>query len=350
MSGLPRLKYRDVCVHAVAGCLLVAFSAGCVEDELGPTATAALPVDSAAVAAAPLAADSAAVTLEPVATTDELAAATYAPKSRSPGVVFGTFDLDQSLLNNVHTGWMQGGAVSPENVLAKLAATRAKGGRAIIKMSMGHDRYVQNGDRTFSVTKWKALVDRFKKVNLDPYIADGTLVAHYLMDEPHRTVRWGGRIVSQATLEEMAKHSKRNWPNLTTVVRVVPSWLGSANVNFVHLDAGWAQYAVGKGDAARWAASEAAAAKRKGLGLVVGLNVLDGGNGSSRIRGTQSRWWAMSASEIRSYGAAMLSQSHACGFYMWMHQSTYYNRSDIKSAMAEVSSKARSHPQTSCKQ
>ena len=93
----------------------------------------------------------------------------------------------------------------------------------------------------------------------------------------------------------MAKHSKELWPTMATIVRVAPSWLASASVNYRSLDAGWTQYTSGKGDAAKWVASEAAAAKRKGLGLVVGLNVLDGGNGSSKIRGWSQGKWAMSA-------------------------------------------------------
>jgi hypothetical protein len=61
----------------------------------------------------------------------------------------------------------------------------------------------------------------------------------------------------------------------------------------------------------------------------------------------------MSASEIRSYGSALLNQSYACGFYNWTFQytgSTYYNRTDIKSALTDLSQKARAHVRTSCRQ
>ena len=58
----------------------------------------------------------------------------------------------------------------------------------------------------------------------------------------------------------------------------------------------------------------------------------------------------MSASELRSYGAAMLGQSLACGYFNWTHNVSYYGRSDIKSAMADLSAKARSHARTSCRQ
>jgi hypothetical protein len=258
--------------------------------------------------------------------------------------------MENSYLNSVHTGWMNAGMLDPSDILSDLAGARAKGARVVMKLSKGKDSYIKNSNGTFSLTKWKSLVSRYKNINLGPYLADGTIIGHYLIDEPQRAERWGGKIISQATLEEMAKYSKQLWPQMPTLVRVVPSWLGSSSVSYKYLDAGWAQYTVNKGDAAKWVASETAAAKRKGLGLAVGMNVLNGGNGSSKIRGTERGKWSMSASEIRKYGSAILSQSYACAFFNWEHDVGYYGRSDIKSAMAEVSAKARSHAKTSCKQ
>jgi hypothetical protein len=140
---------------------------------------------------------------------------------------------------------------------------------------------------------------------------------------------------------------------MTTFVRVVPSWLSSAPVTYRALDAAWLQYAAGKGDATKLVTAEVAAAKNKGLGLVVGLNILDGGNGSSGVRGTYSGRWAMSATEIRNYSTALLNQTYVCAFYNWTYNysgPTYYARSDIKSALSDASNKARAHLRTSCRQ
>ena len=280
----------------------------------------------------------------------ELADVVMDTRSDRPGIVFGTFNMRNNYLNQVHTGWMNGGPLEPSNILSWLSGARSKGGRVVIKLCKGKDSYVKNGDGTFSLSKWKSLVSRYRNVNLAPYIKDGTIVGHYLIDEPHRASRWGGKPISQRTLEEMAQYSKQLWPTMATLVRVVPSWLTNASVTYRHLDAGWAQYTANKGDAAKWAAAEVAAAKKKGLGLVVGLNVINGGNGSSGIRGSRKGQWSMSASEIRKYGSAMLGQSYACGFFNWQHVTDYYDRSDIRSAMADVSVKARSHAKTSCRQ
>ncbi|MBA2457870.1 MAG: hypothetical protein H0V43_02805, partial [Gemmatimonadales bacterium] len=349
MIGLSTLPCRRAGIKAVTSAILLLVGAACGEGGVGPSPTvASVPADSIEVIpdstppAAPAPGDSTAVPPDsaapPPPADSTVVSGAVVPHA---GILFGSFSMPASYLDNMLTGWMQGGALSPETILPQLSLTRAKGGRAIMKLSMGHDRYVQNADRTFSLSKWKALVDRFKSVNLDPYIADGTIVGHYLIDEPHRTQRWGGKIISQATIEEMAKHSKQIWPGMTTFVRVVPSWLASAPVNYVHLDAGWTQYERGKGDPAQWVAAEVAAAKSRGLGLTVGMNVLDGGNGSSGIPGYTPGKYAMSASEIRSVGTAMLGPSHACAFIMFTHDLTYFNRSNIKSAMADVSAKAK---------
>jgi hypothetical protein len=264
--------------------------------------------------------------------------------------VFGTFNMRNEYLSSVHTGWMNGGPLEPSNILTWLSGARAKGGRVVIKLCKGKDSYVKNSDGTFSLSKWKSLVSRYRTINLAPYIKDGTIVGHYLIDEPHRASRWGGKVISQKTLEEMAAYSKQLWPEMTTLVRVAPSWLKSASLSYRHLDAGWAQYTAGKGDAAKWVAAEAAAARNKNLGLVVGLNVINGGNGSSGVRGDRSGEWSMSASEIKDYGYAMLGEGHACAFFNWQHDTDYYGVSSIKSAMADVSSRARQHTKTSCRQ
>jgi hypothetical protein len=264
--------------------------------------------------------------------------------------VFGTFEMQPAYFSSVHTGTVRAGGLSTTTILPLLAEARAKGARVVIRLCMGRDVYVKNSDGTFSLSKWKALVARYQDVNLAPYIADGTILGHFLIDEPQRAEKWGGKAISQATIEEMARFSKQLWPGMTTLVRVVPSWLASAPISYTYLDAAWTQYAVGKGEIGRWVTSEVASAKGRGLGLVVGMNVLDGGNGSSGIPGWTKGQYAMSASEIRSYGTALLDQSYACGFFLWMHDTDYYGRSDIKSAMADLSAKAKSHAKTSCRQ
>ena len=261
------------------------------------------------------------------------------------GIVFASFGLQPSQMNSVHTGGVRG--MSASGILSYLAQTKAKGGRALLNFG-GESR---NADGTFSLAVWKARIDRYRGVNFSSYIADGTLIGHFIIDEPHFQSRWGGKIIPQSTVEEMAKYSKQLWPTMTTIVNAPLHWLADSPTIYTNLDAGWAMYrSKTSSNPTLWAANQVAAAKRKGLGVFSGLNVLDGGNGSSGFHGNYPKSWAMSANELRTYGSALFSQSYVCGFGMWKYTSAYYDRPDIKVAMAELSTKARNHVKTSCRQ
>ena len=281
---------------------------------------------------------------EDLAPTAPASAAAAAPA----GIVFASFGMEPSELNSVHTGSVR--VISPSGLLTYLAQVRAKGGRVLIALA-GGDRNLRNDDGTFSLTKWKAMLDRYRNVNFSSYIADGTIVGHYLIDEPHFTSRWGGQAIPQSTVEEAAKYSKQLWPTLTTIVNAPLNWLAASSISYTSLDAGWAMFRAGASSSpSTWAANQVTKAKKKGLGVFAGLNVLDGGNGSSGFHGNLPSRWAMSADELRSYGSALLSQSYVCGFAMWTYSPAYYGRPDVKSAMAELSTLARNHARTSCRQ
>lgn len=275
--------------------------------------------------------------LSPATEDNPVPAPSFYTGATAPGIVFASFDLPLSMLGSTHTGAYR----TPDKVsiLNTLSAGRAKGARMVLKLSGSSDSYVKNSDGTFSFTKWKAMVDRFKGINISSYITDGTILGHYLIDEPYLTSRWV-KPVPQSTVEAMAKYSKQIWPGMTTMVRVVPSWLDDVSITYTSLDAAWAQYSARKGDAAKWIASETAAARAKGLGLVASMNILKGGSGGGN----------MTASELKNYGTALLNQSHVCGFLMWQYSSSYFGRSDVKSAMSALSYKARTRTKTSCRQ
>ena len=261
------------------------------------------------------------------------------------GIGFGSFDMENTLLGTTHNVSVR--QPDPASILSLLSGARSRGARVIVKLS-GQDHYYLNSDGTFNLSKWKSRVDRFKTVDFRSYVTDGTLMAHYLVDEPNDASNWGGNAIPQATVEAMAAYSKQLWPSMTTIVRVVPSWLDNTGTQFVALDAAWAQYSARKGDVTNWVANEVTAAKASGLSLVVGLNVLDGGTSASGIPGRTAGNYAMSASELKTYGSTLLSQPSVCGFVMWTYSSTYYDRSDIKTSMADLSSKAKAHATVPC--
>ena len=270
-----------------------------------------------------------------------------ASAATAPGIVFLSFDLDNAQLGSVHTGSMR--SPGPTNILSLLSGARAKGARVIVKLS-GSKSGIINADGTFNLTKWKSMIARFKAVNLAPYIQDGTLLGHFLIDEPDLEGEWGGTPISQAKVESMAKYSKGIWPALPTFVMARARWLAQSSITYTYLDAAWGQYSAQKGSLSTYISREVSSAKTKRLGLMFGLNILDGGNGSSGIAGFRSGHWAMSASELKTYGEALLANTYACGFSMWKYSSSYYGRADIKSAMLSLSTKSKGHAKTPCVQ
>jgi hypothetical protein len=258
----------------------------------------------------------------------ELASASYAG-----GIPIGHFAQPNSAFGSLFNGALQNNG--PLLIMKDLAAVKARGGKVVL-MFAGNERYYKQ-DGHFSLTKWKARVDRFKGINFASYIRDGTIIGHYLIDEPNDPANWRGRPVPPSVLEEMARYSKQRWPNMATIVRVEPDYLGS---NHRYLDAAWAQYLSRKGSASDFIRRNVAHAQKRGLGLVVGLNLLKGG----KPNGTK-----MTANEVESWGSALLSSSYPCAFISWQYNSTYLSGSGIRSAMAALRRKAENRRFKSCR-
>lgn len=261
------------------------------------------------------------------------------------GLVFASFSMDVSLLNSTYTGTVR--IPDPSSLPSLLSDARAQGGRVFIKLS-GADRDYLNSDGTFNYTKWKSMVDRFRNVDFSAYVADGTIVAHFLIDEPNDSANWSGKEIPQTTVEAMAAYSKQLWPAMPTVVRAAPSWLDKSSAPYVYLDAAWAQYAARMGDPAAYITHEVGVAKQLGLRVVGGLNVLNGGTSESGIKGLTAGKYAMSASQLKSWGSAILAEPALCGFALWRYDAAYYGRSDIRASLEALSSAAKAHARVSC--
>lgn len=259
------------------------------------------------------------------------------------GIPFGAFHLPRTMYGKGYNGSL--GNISPSYLRSYLETARKTGTKVMVTFS-GNERHFKNSNRSFSLSKWKQRVNRYRGINLTGYIKDGTLIGHYLIDEPHDPANWGGRTVSRATLDEMAKYSKQVWPGLPTIVRAWPKFL--KGYNYRYLDAAWAQYSARFGSVSSFMTQNVRDAKASGLALVIGMNQLAGGN-SRGLRGYYSGRYAMSASQLRSWGATMLSNSYPCAFLSWAYNAKYMGRSDIKSAKAFLAGKARGKSTKSCR-
>jgi hypothetical protein len=264
------------------------------------------------------------------------------PPSTSQGLLFGPYGAPMSQFGS-YSGAIR--VVTPTNVVANLQAARQSGAKVILRLTAGD---LQNSNGTFSLTKWKAAIDRYARVDLSSFVRDGTFAGHLLIHSPDEAGRWGGQRISHATLDEMARYSRSRWGAVPTIVEADASWLATTTT-WSWLDGVWAIYSGASGDPATWVGHQASAAGRARLGIMLGMNVLNGGTSASGIRGTQDGKYAMSVTQLRNWGATLIADSRACGFGLQRYDSGYFGRTDIAGALAELGRKAESRQATSCR-
>jgi hypothetical protein len=252
----------------------------------------------------------------------------------APGMPFGNMAQPVTLFGSLYNGGKI--TTGPSGLKSELATIKSRGGRVVLMLA-GSSKYYKDASGHFSLTKWKQRIDRYRSVNFGSYITDGTIIGHFLMDEPQDPSNWNGVPVTQSQVESMGQYSKQLWPGMPTVIRVVPTYFTS---NPRYVDAAWAQYLSRFGSVSNYINSNVNAAKARGLALIVGLNVLDGG---------YPKLSPMSASEVKTYGAALLSNSYPCAFVSWQYNSSYFGSSGIKDAMQYLRNKAASHSFKSCR-
>jgi hypothetical protein len=249
------------------------------------------------------------------------------------GIPFGYFamPLDQygARYNGGHAN------IGENQMMQELEFIKNRGGKVLLSLA-GSPRYYLEGGR-FSMSKWKQRVDRYRGVNLSSYAKDGTIIGHYMIDEPNDPANWNGQPVPPSVLEEMAKYSKSLWPDMPTIVRVEPSYLDK---DHKYLDAAWAQYLNRRGDAGDYIKRNVSEAQSRGLALIVGMNVLKGGSPNLT---------PMTASEVQSWGSALLSSSYPCAFISWEWDSGYNNNSGMSSAMDALRRQAQNRTTRSCR-
>lgn len=263
------------------------------------------------------------------------------------GIPFGPWHPPPALYGTQFSGGLR--VEHPDTLLMHLEAARRASARVIIGLVGGERRY--RDEKGFNLETWKKRVDRYRAIDISSYIEDGTIVGHFLMDEPSDRSNWNGTQVSPAQIDEMAKYSKELWPSMPTLIRGWPDYL--IGYRYKYLDAAWAQYG-GPGKRAQvpigdFITNNVRDAKAAGLALVMGLNLLGGGSKEKGITGFYPNWNAMSADEIRTWGGLLLAESYICAFMSWKYNATYFSRPDIKAAISDLEQLARNRPKKACR-
>jgi len=249
------------------------------------------------------------------------------------GIPMGLFQTPYSEIGSRYNGTLR--SIYPGNLISELKAIRDRGGKVVLNLAGSSNRYTDRYGN-FSLSMWKNSIDRYRGVNFSSFITDGTIVGNFLVDEPNDASNWKNhKPISPSTLEEMAKYSKSRWSNLTTLVRVRPDYLLNTHR---YLDAAWSQYHSKFGSPSTFISHDVSVAKNKGLGLMIGMNLLHGNNGSK-----------MTASQVKSWGGALLNNSYPCGFISWTYNSNYLSTSSMKDAMNYLRNKAQSRSFKSCR-
>jgi hypothetical protein len=258
------------------------------------------------------------------------------------GLAFGPFHLPAARFGPGNSATLL--TANPLSLLEYLEAARRADTRVLLGL-VGNERRYRDDKGHFSMAKWKQRVDRFRGIDISSYIRDGTVMGHYILDEPHDPSNWGGTIVTRAQVDELARYSKEIWPSMPTIVRGWPDFL--KGYQYQYLDAAWAQYSERFGDLDAFITNNVRDARASGLALVVGLNLLGGGRKGSGLTGYGSRY-AMTASLVRRAGGVLMAEPYSCAFLNWEYNAAYFSRSDIKAALEELSQEARSRPLKSC--
>jgi hypothetical protein len=250
------------------------------------------------------------------------------------GLAFGPFHLPDSLFAKPYTGLLR--ASTPANLLATLKAARKKHLRVVLKLANDSKDY-SNPDSSFSLDLWKQVIDGYRGIDFRSYITDGTIIGHFLIDEPRDASNWGGIEVPYADIEAAAAYSKSIWPTMPTGAGS-PADDMEAGAPYVSLDFAFSQYRDKKGDLATWLAGQTASARRSGLGLLLSINVLDGNIDNS----------SYSAAQLSAVGSTLAAEPYACGLTMWKYDSTYFADAAVKLAMADIAKVANARPRHRC--
>lgn len=286
------------------------------------------------------------------------------PPLASGGVPFGASKVPSDLYGKPFTETKI--EVEPDSILGALTEARRASMRVFIVCVGGAQRRYQNPDGTFNLAVWKARLDKFRGIDLSSFITDGTILGHQLVSESKARSQFGGKVIANEVLDEMARYSKELWPTMPTMLRTDPTDLEEHAAGYKTPSPGWrwryldtasARYLFRKDSVAKFATEQQASADRQKLALVVGLNVFSGGDGSSAIASPSPGKWAMSPDELRRYGSTLLSQTQPCAFEMWRFETPksafenfiYFRRPEIAAAMADLAALAARTPARSCR-
>jgi len=225
-----------------------------------------------------------------------------------------------------------------------LPLVRSAGMKVTLRMSGGHSDYTTSGN--FDLDKWKEKIAVWEDSGVQEFIDDGTLAGHMILDDIRNFANYDP---VAADLDEMARYSQEIMPGLLTFVRQQATNMPTPDGGqYTYVDAVVNQYKASEGDVNEYAANQADKAAELGVAIINGLNICDGGDGSSGQVGWRADKFAMTAEEIAEYGEVLINVEGILMFLMWEYDSIeewsdgsigsdYFDQDDFVSAFFGLS-------------
>ena len=194
----------------------------------------------------------------------------------------------------------------------------------------------------FSVDSAKRLTDRYAAAlpadTLRKYRA--TILGMNLADDYNCTACWGGRVITQAQIAGWASYARARLPGLPLGVRKTPDWVAAYPALVPLLDYTWAQYDTRRGDAQAYYDEAANIAKRLGLRVVMGINVVHCyGSGTATC----------AAADLVRIGTLAVSHPGSCAFLNWKYEEATWQQPDVRAAWEGLLALARARPARECR-
>ena len=247
----------------------------------------------------------------------------------------------------------------PTLIVRRITAARQQHMRIMVAMTDGLDENRTNGK--FDLSKWKARMNAMNTAEIRKAVADGvadgTIVANKMLDEPE-SPQWGG-VLTKGMLDQMASYAKNIFPTLSMgVTHGAPGFKWRSGERYKVLDWVGVQYVYNynNGNVTGWRDEVLNFAKANGVTPAFSLNILNGGKRdqtgawdcpNSGGKGTRSTYCRMTADQVSTYGKA--AGPYGCVMLMWRFDDAFMAKSANVTAFKSVASLLSSKPRRSCR-
>lgn len=279
------------------------------------------------------------------------------------GIPYGPYDLWAS---TTELRWGPGpftlsldNSYLPTSLDRRIEAARRKRLRLVLALTGGPNNVTTNGK--FDLSKWKARMDRLNTVAIRKAVADGvadgTVVAGKLLDEPE-SPKWGG-VLTKAMIDEMATYARRIFPTLPMGIgHGAPGFKWRSGERYRVLDWVSVQYVWGynQGKVTAWRDQVLNFTRANGVTPMFALNILNGGVNDTQGawdcpntggKGTRTSHCRMTAEQVRTWGRAI--GPSGCALLMWRYDAAFMSQAANQSAFRDVATLLASKPRRSCR-